>query len=162
MELPQRKHVRLKEYDYSRAGSYFVTICVRDRRCLLSEIVGRGLAPAEVRLTACGRMAEKELLALTERYPVVRLDKYVIMPDHIHVLLRITGETAGASPRPTLAGIIAAFKSLSTRRWNGAAGCAGERLWQQSYYEHIIRDENDFLRHWTYIDQNPVRWLENE
>lgn len=63
--------------------------------------VGRGLAPAEIRLTACGRVAEEELLALMERYPMIRLDKYVIMPNHIHVLLRITQETAGASPRPT-------------------------------------------------------------
>ena len=162
MGFPQRKHIRLKGYDYSRAGSCFVTVCVRDRRCLLSEIVGRGLAPAEVRLTACGRVAEEELLALTERYPFARLDKYVIMPNHVYMLFQITGETAGASPRPTLTQVVAAWKSLSTRRWNSTTGNAGERLWQQGYHDHIIRNENDFLRHWAYIDQNPARWPEDE
>ncbi|MBC5722696.1 transposase [Flintibacter sp. NSJ-23] len=107
-------------------------------------------------------MAEEELLALMERYPMIRLDKYVIMPNHIHVLLRITQETAEASPRPTLMQAMAAWKSLSTRRWNRMTGNAGEKLWQQGYYEHIIRDDNDFMAHWTYIDQNPARWSEDE
>ena len=162
MEYPKRKHIRLKDYDYSRAGSYFVTVCVQDRRCLLSKVVGRGLAPAEIRLTACGRVAEEELLALMERYPMIRLDKYVIMPNHIHMLIRITQETAEASPRPTLMQAMAAWKSLSTRRWNRMTGNAGEKLWQQGYYEHIIRDDNDFMAHWTYIDQNPAGWSEDE
>ena len=64
MDLPMRKHVRLKEYDYSQNGAYFVTICTKDRRNILSDIVGRGLAPAEVRLTGCGRVVETELFAL--------------------------------------------------------------------------------------------------
>ena len=162
MELPVRKHVRLKEYDYSRNGGYFVTVCTKDRRKILSDVVGRGLAPAEIRLTDCGQLVETELFALSVRYGSVRVEKYVIMPNHVHVLLMFGSGTAGASPRPTLMQVIGTFKSLSTRRWNETAGTGGEKLWQSGYHEHIIRDDNDFLLHWQYIDQNPARWGEDE
>lgn len=162
MELPVRKHVRLKEYDYSRNGGYFVTVCTKDRRNILSDVVGRGLAPAEIRLTDCGQLVETELFALSVRYGFVRVEKYVIMPNHVHVLLMFGSGTAGASPRPTLMQVIGTFKSLSTRRWNEKAGTGGEKLWQSGYHEHIIRDDNNFLLHWQYIDQNPARWGEDE
>ena len=171
MEFPKRKRVRLKDYDYSRAGMYFVTICTQNRRCILSQItpprfagaemVGRGLAPAAVRLTDCGRLVENELIALTERYPSVAIEKYVIMPNHFHGLICLR-ETAGASPRPTLIQVLGTFKSLTTRHWNAKSGQSGSSLWQSGYHEHVIRDENDFLRHWTYIDSNPARWAEDE
>ena len=162
MELPVRKHVRLKEYDYSRNGGYFVTVCTKDRRNILSDVVGRGLAPAEIRLTDCGQLVETELFALSVRYGFVRVEKYVIMPNHVHVLLMFGSGTAGAIPRPTLMQVIGTFKSLSTRRWNEKAGTGGEKLWQSGYHEHIIRDDNNFLLHWQYIDQNPARWGEDE
>ena len=104
MEYPKRKRIRLKDYDYSRKGAYFVTVCTAGRKNLLSEIsypVGRGLAPAEIHLTACGQIIKEELEALPMRFPTVRLEKYVIMPNHIHLLLLLRDETAGASPRPT-------------------------------------------------------------
>ena len=171
MEYPKRKHIRLKDYDYSQAGVYFITICTQGRQEILSEIdapcdddtetVGRGLAPAAVRLTDCGRLVEHELIALTERYPSVTIEKYVIMPNHFHGLICL-GETAGASPRPTLMQVLGAFKSLTTRHWNAKAGQSGSSLWQSGYHEHVIRDENDFLRHWTYIDDNPRKWRGDE
>lgn len=161
MEYPNRKHTRLKNYDYSRKGAYFVTVCTAGRKNLLSEIsypVGRGLAPAEIHLTACGQIIKEELEALPMRFPTVRLEKYVIMPNHIHLLLMLRDETAGASPHPTLMQIMGVFKSLTTRKQDMKTGRQGEKLWQTSYHEHIVRDENDFLFHWTYIDQNPARW----
>ena len=93
-ELPQRKHPRLDHYDYSSAGAYFVTICTQNRRCVLSRIVGRGLAPAEtneIEYTLFGTIAEKQLLLSENRYSCLSVDRYVIMPNLIH-------ETAGASP----------------------------------------------------------------
>ena len=81
------------------------------------------------------------------RFPTVRLEKYVIMPNHIHLLLMLRDETAGASPHPTLMQIMGVFKSLTTRKQNMKTGRQGEKLWQTSYHEH-----------WTYIDQNPARW----
>ncbi len=87
------------------AGAYFITICTQNRRCALSRIVGRGLAPAEtngIEYTAFGKIAESQLLLLEERYPCLMIDRYVIMPNHIHVVLILDHEAAGASPRPTI------------------------------------------------------------
>ena len=102
-ELPQRKHPRLVNYDYGSAGAYFITICTQNRRCVLSRIVGRGLAPAEasgMEYTSFGNIAEQQLLLLEERYEYLSVDKYVIMPNHIHVVLILEIEAAGASPPP--------------------------------------------------------------
>ena len=103
-ELPKRKHPRLDNYDYSSAGAYFITICTKDRKCVLSRIVGRGLAPAETKTeyTLFGEIAEKQLLSLEERYPHLVIEQYVIMPNHIHAILILKNKTAGASPRPTI------------------------------------------------------------
>lgn len=108
VDYPKRKHVRLKGYDYSQNGMYFVTICTQNRRCILSQImlprvvgaemVGRGLAPAASQLTACGRLVEEELTALMVRYPSVWVEKYVIMPNHIHALICLQEDTAGQAP----------------------------------------------------------------
>lgn len=155
-----RIHPRLKGYAYGRMGVYFVTVCVNKRHWILSEVVGRGQAPAEVHLLPCGRLVEKELLALPVRYPSVHVDKYVIMPNHIHVLLRFGA--AGASPSPTLPQVVGAFKSLSTRAWKQELGYTEDRLWQTSYHDHIVRNEADHLAHLAYIDENPAHWTEDE
>ena len=99
-ELPNRRHPRLRDYDYSRNGVYFLTICTRNRAPILSEIVGRGLAPAEVCLLTAGRIAAEDLENLSKRFPRVRIEASVIMPNHIHLLLSL--RAAGASPRPTI------------------------------------------------------------
>ena len=116
-ELPKRKHPRLKWFDYSTCGAYFVTICTQNRKCLLSHIVGRGLAPAEEKITDCtwlGEIAEQQLLSLNKRYSFLTVDQYVIMPNHIHAILIFDDKAAGASPRPTLSDIICTYKSLTT------------------------------------------------
>ena len=97
MELPKRKPTRLKGYDYSQSGAYFVTICTKDRKNLLSSIsVGQGLAPAENHLTQYGDIAKEQLIALEHRYKHIKIDKYVIMPNHIHILISIYENVAGA------------------------------------------------------------------
>ena len=161
--LPQRKHPRLSEFDYSIDGAYFVTICVENRRCLLSNIVGRGLAPAEtfdVNLTEIGEIAEKQLLLLEDRYHCLKIDRYVIMPNHIHAMLILEDETAGASPRPTIMDIVCAYKSLTTR------GCRNvgfsEKLFQSSFYEHIVRCREDYEEISKYIYENPGKWHYDE
>ena len=162
-ELPKRKHPRLDNYDYSSAGAYFVTICTQNRRCVLSRIVGRGLAPAEimgVEYTSFGEIAEKQLFLLKDRYPYLAVDKYVIMPNHIHVIMILSGRAAGASPRPTIADIVCAYKSLTTRecKKNGFEGI----LFQTSFYEHIIRGREDYEEIVKYIYENPIRWYYDE
>ena len=153
--LPKRKHTRLTHYAYNAAGAYFVTICTQNRRCLLSHIVGRGLAPAEIQYTIYGRIAKEQLLLLEKRYPSLKIDQYVIMPNHIHMILFLE-ETAGASPRPTISDIICAYKSLTTR------DCKKERpidkLFQTSFFEHIIRGHEDYDEIAEYIVNNPKQW----
>ena len=155
-KLPQRKHPRLKEYDYSTAGAYFVTICTQDKKCLLSHIVGRGLAPAENRYTRYGQIAEEQLLQIEKRFPGVRVDQYVIMPNHIHSIFFMEEDTAGASPRPTVMDVVCAYKSLTTRACKQVQPI--EKLFQTSFYEHVIRGQADYDEIAKYICENPAKW----
>ena len=159
--LPVRKHPRLQRFDYSSNARYFVTICTYQKRSVLSKVkVGRGLAPAETLLTEAGKIIEDELLLLPLRFHDLTIDNYVIMPNHIHAILTINAPlAAGASPRPTLMDIIGIFKSLCTRRCK-AAGVI-DKLWQTSFYDHIIRNEHDYKAIWQYIDNNPAKWTED-
>lgn len=101
MKLPERKRIRLPDYDYSETGAYFVTLCTEKRVRVLSDInVGQGLAPAEIRLSRYGKIAKEQLLLLQERYEQVSVDKFIIMPDHIHMIIILENDTAGASPPP--------------------------------------------------------------
>ena len=162
-KFPQRKHPRLDKYDYSSDGAYFITICTQNRRCILSHIVGRGLAPAEmnhIEYSSWGKIAERQLNLLVERYSGLAIDQYVIMPNHIHAILILTDETAGASPRPTIMDIVCAYKSLTTLacKKNGFTG----KLFQNSFYEHIIRGREDYCEIRKYICENPMRWHYDE
>ena len=155
-DRPTRKPIRLPAFDYSSAGAYFVTVCTQDRRCILSDVVvGEGLAPPAVRLSTVGRSVDEEIQAVTRRYENVRIDNYVIMPNHIHLIVSICEQTGGASPSPTLADIIRVIKSVSSHR-------CPELKWQRSYYEHVIRSERDYLEIWNYIDGNPSKWADDK
>ena len=153
--LPKRKHARLKQYDYSTAGAYFITICTHNRRCLLSRVVGRGLAPAEIQYTAYGQIAREQLLLLEQRYPSLKIDRYVIMPNHIHVILLLE-ETVGVNLCPTIMDIVCAYKSLTTRQCKKVQPI--DRLFQTSFYEHVIRGREDYLEIAEYIENNPKKW----
>ena len=154
-EFPRRKHPRMPDYDYSTAGAYFITICTHNRKCLLSHIVGRGLAPAETVCSQYGEIAEEQLLQLENRFPTLKIDTYVIMPNHIHAILRLE-ETAGASPRPTVTDIVCAYKSLTTRACKQVS-CM-EKLFQTSFYEHVIRGQADYNEIAEYVQNNPKQW----
>ena len=161
--LLKRKHPRLGNFDYSSNGAYFVTICTQNRRCVLSKIVGRGLAPAESfdsEYSLYGKIAEEQLLLLGERFSCLTIDDYVIMPNHIHAIFMIKDETAGASPRPTIMDIVCAYKSLTTKQCknNGFR----DNIFQTSFYEHIIRDRHDYDEIKKYIYENPMRWHYDE
>ena len=131
--LPRRKVVRLPDYDYRLCGAYFITLCTENRVEILSEISRGGAL-----LRPVGRIAEQVLLDLPQRYPV-QIDKYVIMPNSVR-------------------GMLCAYKSLTTNAANQAMQTPGRKLWQRSYYEHIVRDETDYQEIWQYIDENPQNW----
>ncbi len=159
-ELICRKNPRLKNYDYSTSGMYFVTVCVKDKEKLLGKIVGRGLAPAENKLTKYGKIADKQILQLEQRFQNIKIDKYIIMPNHIHMLIQIQEAAAGASPRPTVSDVVCAFKSLTTRQCR-ECGLKKSRLFQASFHDHIIRGEEDYLKIWEYINSNALKWNED-
>ena len=153
--MPQRKHPRLKTYDYSTNGAYFITICTHHRRCLLSRIVGHKYEPAEVQYSPYGKIAREQLFLLEERYPSMKVDQFVIMPNHIHAIF-ILEETAGASPRPTIQEIVCAYKSLTTKACKKVAPI--EKMFQTSFYDHVIRGREDYLEIAEYIVNNPKQW----
>ncbi len=153
--LPKRKHPRLKDYDYSTAGAYFITICTHNRRCLLSHVVGRGLAPAETQYTTYGQIAKEQLYLLEKRYPSLKIDQYVIMPNHIHAILFIE-EMTGVNPRPRITDIVCAYKSLTTRACKKVQQI--DKLFQTSFYEHVIRGREDYDEIAEYIANNPKQW----
>ena len=154
MELQTRKPNRLKNYDDSQNGAYFITICVQDRKPILSQIiVGEGLAPPVLKLLPFGECIKEQINNLEIRYENVKIDNYVIMPNHIHILMRIENQTGGASPSPTISRIIQQFKGYVTKQ-------IGESIWQKLYYDHIIRDDIDYQQIWQYIDENPTKWAD--
>ena len=154
--VARRKRYRLPMYDYSEDGVYFVTICTDQKRKYLSDVSRGGVLPRPF-----GKIVENELLALPERYGVV-IDKYIVMPNHVHILLTI--QRAGQSPAPThdLSSMIGAFKSRTTKTVNRMMNTPGRKLWQRSYFDHVVRNEEDYLRIWQYIDTNPAQWAEDE
>ena len=152
-----RKHPRLKGYDYSRNGAYFVTFCTRNRAEILCNIVGRGILDAPlVELTSIGECVWDAISYLDEHDKALSVEHFVIMPNHVHLLLLFEG--ACGNPRPTnmrLPKFISSLKRYTNR-------VCGETLWQDSYHDHIIRDEYDYLVRWHYIDSNPAKWQEDE
>ena len=160
MELPKRKPNRLKFYDYSTPGAYFVTICVEGKRCILGNIVGGGALDApHVQFTHIGHIVRQNIES-GNCIPGIRVDKFIIMPNHIHLILFVEGTLDGGtsrSPSPTNA-MVPHFVSTLKRFCHRDAG---ERFFQRSYHDHVIRGEKDYLKIWEYIDTNPARWHED-
>ena len=157
MEFKNRKHPRLKNYDYSLPEYYYLTIHSEKAAPALSS-VRQETAPWEAVtvLTTCGEIAKQQLFALEKRYQYVKVDKYVIMPTHIHVILVLA---EGTLPRPILMDIVRAYKSLTTRLYNQMFGTEGRKLFQTSFYESVLRNEQAYRECWNYIDGNPKKWL---
>ena len=164
-EFPKRKHPRLKEYDYGENGAYFVTICTEGRKPILSHIaVGRvetlkdllalSAKPPQVRLTKIGSIVEMYIRGMNTAYENVSVDKYVIMPNHLHLLITLA-DGGLRSSRPTIPTIVRSFKRMVTRE-------VGTPIFQTSFYDHVVRGERDYWEIWQYIENNPARWAEDE
>lgn len=159
MTQPKRKPTRLPGYDYGTPGMYFVTICAADRKPIFGEVcVGQGLAPAVISLSPCGEIVNTQIEQISHRYDNVRVEKHIVMPNHVHILLQLI-PAAGASPCPTVSDVICAFKSLSVRQCKKIGFM--EKVFQRSFHDHIIRNERDYQRIWQYIDTNAAKWKED-
>ncbi len=192
MEIPKRKPNRLKDYDYNSNGAYFVTVCTKNKKRILCDVsispsenttVGADIirpqnaqlfatdiinsentiAEIEIRLSETGELVRTAIESINTYCPYVSVDKYIIMPDHIHILIVINdSDTDGriiSAPTGTnkqrLEVIIGQMK-----RW--VSKQAGFPLWQKSFHDHIIRTQEDYFHVWNYIDSNPRLWLENK
>ena len=149
-DLPERKHPRLKNYDYSQNWAYFITICAFQKQKIFSSISGDHKGEAFGTLSIFGQIAKKQVEEIQFRFPGIVVDKYVIMPNHIHLLLTVE------KPEKSICDVICAFKSITARNCRRIA--PELRVFQASFHDHIIRNESDYLRIWNYIDTNVQRW----
>jgi REP element-mobilizing transposase RayT len=178
-ESRRRRSIRLKEYDYSQPGAYFVTICTNGRQCLFGDIVDD-----EMVLNGTGVMVQQVWNSLPGRFQNIESDQFVVMPNHIHSIIVLTGNGRGEScirphsidhkkgdhkDRPygtlpgTLGRVVQAFKSITAKKYIDAVKQWGwspsdRRLWQRNYYEHVIRNEAELDRVRRYIEENPIKW----
>ena len=167
MNLPVRKSMRLKNYNYSENGAYYVTICTKNRRCLFSEVVGSiHESTAKIKLKPYGRIVDEIINTFSNRFDI-NIDNYVIMPNHIHMIISIKNSSIKRSirestlrNRSTISNVVGYLKMNSSKMIHEIN--PDENVWQSSYYDHIIRDENDYLEKWNYIDGNPSKWAKDE
>ena len=155
IELPQRKTNRIPGYDYSAPNAYFVTICTDKRRNLFWRDVGAVIGrPQDVPLNHIGSLVAQAIGNIHTHYPVVTVEHYVIMPNHVHILLQIHADDNGRPmAAPTIPQVINQLKGIATKK-------AGFPLWQKGFYDHVIRSDSDFRDAWNYIEGNPGKWTE--
>lgn len=184
-KIHHRRSIRLKGYNYSRAGLYFITICCQDRACLFGDVINGKMV-----LNDAGKMVENEWLKLTERFKQIVLHEYIVMPNHFHAILEITvlATAAGATPvvapndttqlddisqqgqpqgiapaKKTVGDMVGAFQSIVTVEYIRGVKTLGwprfnGKLWQRNYWDNIIRNEQSYRRISNYIISNPQKW----
>ena len=153
-----RKNIRLPGYDYSQPGGYFITFCTEGRAETLGEVVGGGVLDAPVvKLSEFGVAVKRCIQEVKARYEQLSVPCYVIMPNHVHLMV-LVGLGSSGTPTPTnqtIPALVSSIKRLTNR-------VAGKSLWQRGYYDHIVRNEDDYLQICSYIESNPARWAEDE
>lgn len=156
MKYPQRKHPRLKSYDYSQDGYYYITICTDKKQCILGHVGMSGVKNIPtIYLSETGTITKKYVERINSVYPHVRVDQYVIMPNHIHLILALeSSDTDGGlrAGRPTVQTVVRSVKSMVSRE-------IGKPIWQDSFYDTVIRNRNHYEEICRYIHGNPGKWL---
>ncbi len=150
-ELPKRKQVRLKDYDYSQNGYYFITICTHNRENVFWNCRGGQWPPVNEN----GDIVKNAIENIPKIYKGYNVDKYVIMPNHIHFILVIAHNDGRPMTAPTVSWVVNQFKGFVTKK-------IGYVIWQKSYYEHIIRNEREYQKIYEYIENNPLKWKEDK
>ena len=158
MKYPNRKNQRLQNYNYNQSGCYFLTICSKEKQKIFGEIVGGGAFDApKTNLSKAGKTAEKYILS-SNNIPEIEIKKYVIMPNHIHMLISLKNSGASKAPLPTNNKISLCVSTL--KRFINKE--IGENIFQRSFYDHVIRNEEEYKEIWKYIDENPQKWSLDE
>ena len=144
MTYYSRKSARIPNYDYTSCNYYFVTICTHNRKCIFGSVE---------KLNKSGEIAKNEIISLSEHYQSVLIDHFVVMPNHIHMIIIL--EEKG----PNLNQIIAQYKSGVSRKIHTVFPIIS--VWQRSYHDHIIRNQASYEKIWNYIENNPLKWRED-
>ena len=164
MERPIRKPNRLPEYDYSQNGAYFVTVCIADKNNLFWDTVGAAISRPQIEdeelvpqppLSTYGRIVEQGIQNILHRYPSVSVEKYCIMPDHIHMILCFAKDSERQITAPTLSRVVGQMK-----RWVSKQIGAG--IWQKTYFDRVIRNSTEYTEIWRYIHENPLKYALKE
>ena len=161
-KLPQRKPTRLKNFDYNSTGAYFITLCMENRQQILSQIVGVDVPgdPKNAELSSYGIVADKYIKQMSKFYENITVNQYVIMPDHIHILLfvRENGSPRTSTPTKqtsTVSHFISTFKRFCNKEY-------GKNIWQRGFHDHMIRNRKNYEEIAKYIYENPMRWYYDE
>lgn len=153
-EFPKRKQIRLENYDYSTSGAYFITVCATNREKIFWNNVGADIIrPQNIQLSTVGKITEQGILQINNHYENVTVDKYVIMPDHIHFILHIKSNKNGRMISATTVSTVVG----SMKRW--VSKQTGKPIWQKSFYEHTIRNQTDYNDIYEYIENNPLKYM---
>ncbi|WP_035258711.1 transposase [Desulfatirhabdium butyrativorans] len=164
--IHHRRSIRLHGYDYSKKGAYFITTCTHHQECLFGEIVD-----GEMRLNDVGKIVADEWMKTATIRHEIELDNWMVMPNHFHAIFLITNSVsmskgrgdrpvAPTGPQPRSVGaVIAGFKSAVTKRVNDLENTPGRKLWQRSYWEHIVRNETELHQLRKYVQNNPKQWF---
>ena len=149
----RRKQYRLKEFDYSQNAAYFVTFCTKGKQCVLGHVDIRepGEEPVVV-LSPWGRIVEDAIRKIPLCYPIVDLDVYIVMPNHVHLLLIV--ENPDGQSAPTISRVIQQLKGSISKQ-------IGQPIWQKLFYDHVIRGRNDYEKTWEYIRHNASKWVQD-
>ena len=152
-DLPKRKQIRIQNYNYSTPGAYFITICTTNKQNLFWNSVGAdSIRPHHLPLSHIGKIAEQGILQIESHYDAVSVDKYCIMPNHIHLILQIHSDPNGRMiSAPTVSTVVGSMK-----RW--VSKQANINVWQKSFYDHAIRNQQDYDEIWNYIENNPLKY----
>ncbi|NQT24129.1 transposase [candidate division KSB1 bacterium] len=162
-EVHKRKSIRLREYDYSQPGAYFITLCTHNRQCLFGEVVD-----GEMQLNELGEVVQNCWDEIPNHYTNTETDAFIVMPNHVHEILFINNNVGTrhavslrkfGNPIPnSLSTIVGGFKSAATRRINQQRNTPNTPVWQRNFYDHIIRDEDDLSNIRDYIVYNALKW----
>ena len=168
MDLPNRKRNRLKNWDYQNVGSYYVTVCTYEKQNTLSSICRDNPCGCPlIKLSSLGEIVRNTIYRVGNKYSdCVVFDNYVIMPNHIHLIVSISNpcvnQRTAARAAPTLSQVISEIKSCAAVDW--IKYCKTNAIeyapvWQRSFYDHVIRCEQDYEEIWQYIEENPFKWI---
>ena len=146
--LPKRKPIRMADYDYSAPGAYFITVCIAERKALLWNV---GAATSRPGISSIGSVVQTAIEQIPQHYPMITVDKYCIMPDHIHMILSVNTDVDGRQiAAPTVSTVVGHMK-----RWVSIQ--IGNSIWQKSFIDHVIRNDKGYQAIWEYIENNPIK-----